>query len=154
MRTSGPAAPAQTSACLWSRSGDPAAAAVRRGRRTRAGRGSFSDATRGSRTHAGERWVHGPRVTHEVIERESEKTVRIREIMSSPAVVVPPETTVKAAAALLAAHGFTCLPVVTGDGRLVGVVSEAELLAGRSPRTHGCRSPTASTACSARPSVT
>jgi CBS domain-containing protein len=67
------------------------------------------------------------------IERESEKTVRIREIMSSPAVVVPPETTVKAAAALLAAHGFTCLPVVTGDGRLVGVVSEAELLAGRFP---------------------
>jgi CBS domain-containing protein len=59
--------------------------------------------------------------------------VRIREIMSSPAVVVPPDLPVKDAAALLASHGFTCLPVVAGDGRLVGLVSEAELLADRFP---------------------
>jgi CBS domain-containing protein len=59
--------------------------------------------------------------------------VRIREIMSSPAVVVPPDLPVKDAAALLASHGFTCLPVVAGDGRLVGVVGEAELLADRFP---------------------
>lgn len=59
--------------------------------------------------------------------------MRIREIMSSPAVVVAPELPVKEAAALLDAHGFTCLPVVTGDGRLAGVVSEAELLADRFP---------------------
>jgi CBS domain-containing protein len=59
--------------------------------------------------------------------------VRVREIMSSPAVVVPPELPVKDAAAVLASHGFTCLPVVAGDGRLVGVVGEAELLADRFP---------------------
>jgi CBS domain-containing protein len=59
--------------------------------------------------------------------------VRIREIMSSPAVVVPPELPVKAAAAVLDDRGFTCLPVVTGDNRLVGVVSEGELLADRFP---------------------
>jgi CBS domain-containing protein len=59
--------------------------------------------------------------------------VRIREIMSSPAVVVPPELPVKDAAALLASHGFTCLPVVAGDGGLVGVVGEGELLADRFP---------------------
>src|SRR5436190_17229689 len=53
--------------------------------------------------------------------------------MSSPAVVVSPELSVKEAAALLDAHGFTCLPVVATDGRLVGVVSEAELLADRFP---------------------
>jgi CBS domain-containing protein len=53
--------------------------------------------------------------------------------MSSPAVVVPPELPVKDAATLLANHGFTCLPVVAGDGRLVGVVCEAELLADRFP---------------------
>ena len=64
---------------------------------------------------------------------EPEETVRIREIMSHPAVVVPPELSVKEAAAMLDAHGFTCMPVVTSDGRLVGVVSEAELLAGRFP---------------------
>ena len=59
--------------------------------------------------------------------------MRIREIMSRPAVVVPPELPVKEAIATLDANGFTCLPVVAGDGRLVGIVSEAELLAGRFP---------------------
>jgi CBS domain-containing protein len=59
--------------------------------------------------------------------------VRIREIMSSPAVVVPPELPVKDAAALLASRSFTCLPVVAGDGRLIGVVGEAELLVDRFP---------------------
>jgi CBS domain-containing protein len=60
-------------------------------------------------------------------------TVRIREIMSRPAVVVPPELPVKEAIATLDATGFTSLPVVSGEGRLVGVVGEAELLAGRFP---------------------
>lgn len=60
--------------------------------------------------------------------------MRIREIMSRPAVVVTPELPVDEAVATLDAHGFTCLPVVTDDGRLVGVVGEAELLAaGRLP---------------------
>jgi CBS domain-containing protein len=60
-------------------------------------------------------------------------TVRIREIMSRPAVVVPPELPVKEAIATLDATGFTSLPVVSGEGRLVGAVGEAELLAGRFP---------------------
>jgi predicted transcriptional regulator len=38
-------------------------------------------------------------------------TVRIREIMSKPAVVVPPELPVKEAIATLDATGFTGLPV-------------------------------------------
>jgi CBS domain-containing protein len=59
--------------------------------------------------------------------------VRVQEIMSRPAVVVSPHLPVKAAAALLDARGFTCLPVVAADGRLVGVVSEKELLADRFP---------------------
>jgi CBS domain-containing protein len=62
-----------------------------------------------------------------------ENAVRIREIMSSPAVVVGPDAPVKYAAGLLDAHGFTCLPVVAADGRLVGIVSEAELVADRFP---------------------
>jgi CBS domain-containing protein len=53
--------------------------------------------------------------------------------MSSPAVVVPPELPVKEAAAVLDAHGFTCLPVVADDGSLVGIVSEGELVADRFP---------------------
>jgi CBS domain-containing protein len=59
--------------------------------------------------------------------------MRVREVMSMPAVVVAPETPVKQAAAMLDGHGFTCLPVVDGDGKLVGAVSEADLLTSRFP---------------------
>jgi CBS domain-containing protein len=62
------------------------------------------------------------------------ENVRIREAMSSPAVAVPPELSVNEAAVVLDDHGFTCLPVVTGDGRLVGIVGEAELMARRLPQ--------------------
>jgi CBS domain-containing protein len=59
--------------------------------------------------------------------------MRVREVMSSPAVVVAPETSVKQAAAVLDQRGFTCLPVVDGDGKLAGAVSEADLLMDRFP---------------------
>ena len=59
--------------------------------------------------------------------------MRVHEVMSSPAVVVAPETSVKHAAAILDERGFTCLPVVDGDGKLVGAVSEADLLMNRFP---------------------
>lgn len=53
--------------------------------------------------------------------------------MSSPAVTVSPETTVREAAAIMAARGFSALPVVGEDDQLVGVVSEADLLSRRFP---------------------
>jgi CBS domain-containing protein len=59
--------------------------------------------------------------------------MRVHDVMSSPAVVVAPETSVKQAAALLDERGFTCLPVVDSDGKLVGAVSEADLLVNRFP---------------------
>ena len=59
--------------------------------------------------------------------------MRVRDVMSSPAVVVSPETPVKQAAAVFDEHGFTCLPVVDTDGKLVGVVSEADVLVNRFP---------------------
>src|SRR6476660_1193439 len=59
--------------------------------------------------------------------------MRVREVMSSPAVVVAPETSVKHAAAILDERGFTCLPIVDGDGKLAGAVSEADLLMNRFP---------------------
>ncbi|MFC7615422.1 HPP family protein [Actinokineospora soli] len=66
--------------------------------------------------------------------------MRAKDLMSTPAVTVAPGTPAKAALAVLAAHGFTALPVVEGD-RLVGLVTEADLLRGRvvaDPRTpHG-----------------
>jgi CBS domain-containing protein len=59
--------------------------------------------------------------------------MRVRQVMSSPAVVAAPETSVKQAAAVLDEHGFTCLPVVDAYGHLVGAVSEADLLMNRFP---------------------
>ncbi|MGW6442682.1 CBS domain-containing protein [Lentzea sp. NPDC055074] len=54
--------------------------------------------------------------------------MRAREIMTSPAITVKPEVPVRGAAALLVSHGFTALPVVDDDKRLIGIVTEADLL--------------------------
>jgi CBS domain-containing protein len=48
--------------------------------------------------------------------------------MSAPVITVNPEATVPMAARLLARHGIKRLPVVDGQGRLVGIVSRADLL--------------------------
>ena len=48
--------------------------------------------------------------------------------MTSPAITVTPETHCKDAAALLVRHRISALPVVDSSGRLVGLVSEADLL--------------------------
>ena len=64
--------------------------------------------------------------------------MRARDLMSSPPVTVRADTPAKAAIALLAAHGFTALPVVDGDDTLIGLVTEADLLHDRvlaDPRT-------------------
>ncbi|HKS44968.1 MAG TPA: CBS domain-containing protein [Amycolatopsis sp.] len=60
--------------------------------------------------------------------------MRVLDIMSKPVVTVTQETPAKQAAGLLAAHGFTALPVVDDDERLVGIVTEADLMADRIPR--------------------
>ena len=54
--------------------------------------------------------------------------MRTSDIMNSPAVTVPPEAPLKAVAATLVEHGINAVPVVDDDGRLVGIVSEADLL--------------------------
>jgi CBS domain-containing protein len=60
--------------------------------------------------------------------------MRARDIMSSPVITVRPETGIKEAAGLLAGHGFTALPVVDDDDRLIGMVTEADLVRGRIAR--------------------
>ncbi|SDI14440.1 CBS domain-containing protein [Actinokineospora alba] len=60
--------------------------------------------------------------------------MRAKDIMSSPVLTVASSTTVKEAASLLASHGFTAAPVVDEDDRLVGVVTEADLVRDRIPR--------------------
>jgi CBS domain-containing protein len=63
----------------------------------------------------------------------------VREVMNTGPVTVRPETAVKEALRLLDAHAITSMPVVQQDGRIVGVVSEADLVRDSLPqdgRTH------------------
>jgi CBS domain-containing protein len=53
--------------------------------------------------------------------------MRAADIMSKPVITVTPETAVREAAGLLAAHAISALPVVDGT-RLVGILSEGDLL--------------------------
>ncbi|MFD2467560.1 CBS domain-containing protein [Amycolatopsis silviterrae] len=59
--------------------------------------------------------------------------MRARDLMSSPAETVRPWTSADEAAGILAGRGFPALPVVDDDGRLVGIVTKAELARGRTP---------------------
>jgi CBS domain-containing protein len=52
----------------------------------------------------------------------------VREIMSTDVVSVRPDSTLKEATRLLDTHRVTALPVVDRAGRLVGVLSEADVL--------------------------
>lgn len=59
--------------------------------------------------------------------------MRVDQAMSAPAVTVTAATPVKRAAEVLASRGFTVLPVVDDELRLVGIVSEGDLVRGRFP---------------------
>ncbi|MEU7788914.1 CBS domain-containing protein [Amycolatopsis sp. NPDC049159] len=59
--------------------------------------------------------------------------MRARDLMTAPVITVHPWTSAKEAAGLLSMHGFTALPVVDDDDRLVGIVTEADLIRGRIP---------------------
>ncbi|PVZ06819.1 HPP family protein [Actinomycetospora cinnamomea] len=57
--------------------------------------------------------------------------MRTGDVMTTPVITVGPDTTVRDATALMAEHGVALLPVVSVDGRLVGVVAESDVLRGR-----------------------
>jgi CBS domain-containing protein len=50
------------------------------------------------------------------------------DVMTSSVISVTPETTVRDAAKLLVQHRISAMPVVDGDGQLIGMVSEGDLL--------------------------
>jgi CBS domain-containing protein len=57
-----------------------------------------------------------------------EDDMRTGDMMSSPVVSVLPDTPLKEVAATLVEHGINAVPVVDAGDRLVGIVSEADLL--------------------------
>jgi CBS domain-containing protein len=54
--------------------------------------------------------------------------MRTCDVMSSPVVTVPPDAPLKEVAATLVEHGINAVPVVDAAARLIGIVSEADLL--------------------------
>jgi CBS domain-containing protein len=54
--------------------------------------------------------------------------MRVREIMSEKVLTIGPETPLRDVAAILAAHGISGLPVCDAERRVMGVVSEADIL--------------------------
>jgi len=61
-------------------------------------------------------------------EREKAGGTTARELMSSPAVTIGSEASIRAAAKLMHDRGVKRLPVVDGEGRLVGVISRGDVL--------------------------
>jgi CBS domain-containing protein len=57
--------------------------------------------------------------------------MRAKDIMTTPVVTVRSRTPAKDAAQLLVTRGYTALPVVDDDDRLLGIVTEADLLLDR-----------------------
>lgn len=65
--------------------------------------------------------------------------MRADEIMTSPVISVHTTTPIREAAALLSEHNISSLPVLDEDDKLVGIVSELDLLRDRmphDPRSH------------------
>lgn len=54
--------------------------------------------------------------------------MRARDVMTSSVLTVQPDTEVREVAALLLEHGISAMPVVAGDGRVLGIVSEGDLI--------------------------
>ena len=71
---------------------------------------------------------------------EAARHVFVREVMTSPAIVVTPDTPFKQIVNVLLEHDVTGVPVVDEDGGLLGIVTEADLLDkeayGPQPRRH------------------
>src|ERR1700751_1698414 len=55
-------------------------------------------------------------------------TIRAMDVMTTDVITVAPDTTVRALATLLAERGISGAPVVDSSGRLVGIISEGDLL--------------------------
>ena len=70
--------------------------------------------------------------------------MRVREVMTSPVVMVGPDHHLKSVARLLGELTIGAVPVVDEDGRLAGILSEADLVgleAVQDPRAHALPAP-------------
>jgi CBS domain-containing protein len=71
------------------------------------------------------RWTGAPRYA---TDRDRYARLSAEQLMTSPAVTIHPDATIAAAADVMSLHHLRRLPVVNGDGKLLGVVSRRDLL--------------------------
>src|SRR6266496_3618242 len=62
-------------------------------------------------------------------ESPKEAIMKVAQIMTTDVATVAPETSLKELAELLTTRGISCAPVVDAEGRVLGVVSEADVIA-------------------------
>ena len=62
------------------------------------------------------------------IERRGKGGLKAGDVMTRDVITVSPSTTVKALCKILDEHGITGAPVVDEDGRIVGIVSQTDIL--------------------------
>jgi CBS-domain-containing membrane protein len=62
------------------------------------------------------------------LKRQEKKEVKVKEVMTSPPVTITPEEDIRVAARLLSEKGIKRLPVVDEKGRLVGIISRADIM--------------------------
>lgn len=60
--------------------------------------------------------------------------MKVSEVMTRDVITVAPETSIRLAAQLMVDHGVSGLPVVDDQGRLVGILSEGDLILRQKPR--------------------
>jgi CBS domain-containing protein len=60
--------------------------------------------------------------------REGKDTMTAREIMTTPVITAGPDATLAEISELMLAHRISGIPIADSDGRLVGIVTESDML--------------------------
>lgn len=67
--------------------------------------------------------------------------MNVKEIMTTPVICAPADASTEDVATLLARHGISAVPVTDGDGSVIGLVSEFDLLARKGETARDIMSP-------------
>ncbi|HEX9731051.1 MAG TPA: CBS domain-containing protein [Thermoanaerobaculia bacterium] len=62
------------------------------------------------------------------VEQAVLERLQVRDVMTSGVVGVRPDLDIREAAQLMLEHQYGCLPVVDGEGRLVGILTESDFV--------------------------